>query len=526
MFKTIKSKFIAMMVGFLVIVSVSLVFYFFNELNKIVSTTAEDSLRTLSDSVFVAIRTSMNFGTKEEIEKVLKNIKEIKGIKHIEIKESKYIVEMFNIKTKIENYKPEVKKVFKTKKEIFIKDKDNFRILKPLIATSECLTCHGNAKKGVVLGVIDVDISLEDINEEISNIKFAIGPAIFIGLILMVVFLSYFFNRNVFKPLGVLSKRAKDIASGEGDLTKRLHFVKEDEIAEAGNWIDAFIEKIRGVVAQGKTAGESNFKIASKLLKESENVYERLYDGIKIVEESAKLGKNVHISLKESLNSITKSQENVIRAKERINEVREEISRLSKKVEFQSREGIALAEKLNGLTKRADSVKNILNIISDIANKTNLLALNAAIEAARSGEHGKGFAVVAEEVRRLAEQSQASLQDIDKTIGEIIDDIISISEFMNKNSEELKQLSTMAKESDKSIVETSNFMDEVGEISSNSLKMSKELAKDIEEILKEIERIKDVSFENIQSVEKIKEMIEEMNEIAKNLNSILEKFKT
>jgi methyl-accepting chemotaxis protein len=226
------------------------------------------------------------------------------------------------------------------------------------------------------------------------------------------------------------------------------------------------------------------------------------------------------------LNSITKSQENVIRAKERINEVREEISRLSKKVEFQSREGIALAEKLNGLTKRADSVKNILNIISDIANKTNLLALNAAIEAARSGEHGKGFAVVAEEVRRLAEQSQASLQDIDKTIGEIIDDIISISEFMNKNSEELKQLSTMAKESDKSIVETSNFMDEVGEISSNSLKMSKELAKDIEEILKEIERIKDVSFENIQSVEKIKEMIEEMNEIAKNLNSILEKFKT
>jgi len=117
---------------------------------------------------------------------------------------------------------------------------------------------------------------------------------------------------------------------------------------------------------------------------------------------------------------------------------------------------MALLENLKSLTANADDIKNILTIISDISDKTNLLALNAAIEAARAGEHGRGFAVVADEVRKLAENTQKSLTEINSSVSVIVQSISDASESVNANAQTSQELVEIATNLQMTLAEANN----------------------------------------------------------------------
>ncbi len=119
----------------------------------------------------------------------------------------------------------------------------------------------------------------------------------------------------------------------------------------------------------------------------------------------------------------------------KINESVEKMGTLEMRIVETNEAEILLSENLKALTVNAEDIKNILTIISDISDKTNLLALNAAIEAARAGEHGRGFAVVADEVRKLAENTQHSLSEINASVNVIVQSISEASESVDKNTQ-------------------------------------------------------------------------------------------
>lgn len=180
--------------------------------------------------------------------------------------------------------------------------------------------------------------------------------------------------------------------------------------------------------------------------------------------------------------------------------------------------------RLNSLSQEAAQVKQVLTVIGDIADQTNLLALNAAIEAARAGEHGRGFAVVADEVRKLAERTQKSLVETNATVNVIVQSINDVAEQMNQNTQEIEELAHSAEEVESQTVTAVDLLNKSVEATNLVAQNAKSNVERNEAVIVKINSIRDMSSSNARSVEEIASAAEHLYKMTQQLTVQISQF--
>ena len=342
---------------------------------------------------------------------------------------------------------------------------------------------------------------------------------VMVALILLVI-------SSIKRPLDTMLLRMRDIADGDGNLTHRLPLDGKDELMQINRAFNRFISKIQELVQQTHQSSLSVSAAAEELSavtqQSSLTVQQQSQETDQVataMNEMTATVQEVATNASQAADAARNATEQAQKGQVRLNATLKTLTDLDASIE-------KTAITLERLKEGTENIGMVMDVISSVAEQTNLLALNAAIEAARAGEHGRGFAVVADEVRSLAARTQQSTTEIHTTIEQLVKEADESYKAMSASRLKAEETVTHAQE-------TSTALDQVGEAIHLIADMNIQIASAAEqqaavadEINRNLVNINKLSSQTKEGSEHTTQASHDLAHLAETLNQQVSQFKT
>ena len=565
---SIKSKLSLLVAASLIVVLGG--YFYFNQKTQVDSLTELYNSNTESLKIALSknIETFMIYGDNEKIQPVIDEFVAKGMVSEVTIitaeKEIARSTDLSNVGKKSED--PNWDKVFSSLQGMTVTEEINSM---PHLVTYKlyennkaCADCH-DIKSEKILGGMKIVKSQEEIVKAADSSAFLGLLFGLLGICGIIVAIYFFMSWLIFKPIDDVS--GKMLQASQGDINFEISNTRTDEVGVLQNAIINLIDYIKALSAASESIANGNLTIAvneksandtlgksfKKMVENLNKIVGQLSENSMMLssastqiagstEVAASGAKNsadqinqIATAMEEMSATVAETTKNTTEATSMAHtattiadEGRANVEETIRGMELISEVVKGSATNIRLLANSAEKIGDIITVIDDIADQTNLLALNAAIEAARAGEQGRGFAVVADEVRKLAERTGQATKEITEMITEIqskTSDAVTSMESGIKQVETGREMADKAGHSLAEIVEKNQLMVSMIEQIATA---SEQQAATSEEIAKNIESISKISWESQATFEETGQMAINLNSQADTLKKLVDKFET
>lgn len=337
--------------------------------------------------------------------------------------------------------------------------------------------------------------------------------------------LSYLMITRVSKGIALVIDRIKDVAQGEGDLTKRIEVQNDDELGELSRWFNTFMDKLQQIILQ---VAQSTEHIASAAEELSSTATQTSHSAGAQKDQATQVAaamQEMSSTVVQVSENATKASENARRAGETARSggvIVEETVDVIQTLAASTRD---TAAKIQELGRSSDQIGQIISVIDDIADQTNLLALNAAIEAARAGEQGRGFAVVADEVRKLAERTTQATKEIAQMIKTIQQETQRAVEAMQSGTSAVERGVESASKAGSSLNEIIQASELVNDMITQIATAATQQSAATQQVTSNMDQIANLVQESSVGAEESAKACSDLSDLAMDLQRLVGRFK-
>ncbi len=370
--------------------------------------------------------------------------------------------------------------------------------------------------------------SRAEVVDAFDSAKLSVTLALVIGLALVVA-LSVVLTRQIRDPLIMLARQAQRIASGDlgrGELQEwvRGNRFNRDELGQLGSAID----RMQGALAELVSEISGSVSQLSSAVEEVSAISEQSAKGMASQQGEVSQVATAMNEMQSTVNEVARNTTDAMGAAKQASRTSTQGNQVVRSaigsIEQVSRQIEQAGSVVQQLETDSASISMVLDVIRGIAEQTNLLALNAAIEAARAGEQGRGFAVVADEVRSLAQRTQASTAEISKMIEVLQERTAEAGSAMQLSRQQMQESVELAREAGSSIDSINGAVTQITDMNTLIATATEQQNAVTEELNRSIVKIHTAADENVQGAQQTAQACVELSRLATSLHHMTQRF--